>query len=71
MNDTTVQIINCETGEEIIREMTTEELKQYKEDCLNSERTKMKAQSEANAKTALLKKLGITADEAKLLLSNV
>jgi len=69
MSDTTVKIINCETGEEIIREMTTEELKQYEEDCSNSERTKMKAQSDANAKTALLKKLGIDESDLKTLLS--
>jgi hypothetical protein len=69
MSDTTVQIINCETGEETIREMTADELKQYEIDRLDSERAKAKALSEAADKAALLTKLGISADEAKLLLS--
>jgi hypothetical protein len=69
MSDLTVQIINCETGEEIVREMTADELKQYEKDRLDSEKAKAKAQAEADAKAALLTKLGITADEAALLLS--
>jgi hypothetical protein len=69
MSDLTVQIIDCQTGEEIVREMTADELKQYEKDRLDSEKAKAKAQAEADAKAALLTKLGITADEAALLLS--
>jgi hypothetical protein len=68
MNDTTVQIIDCETGKEVIREMNAEELKQYKIDQADSVARKAKIEAEANMKAALLAKLGITADEAKLLL---
>ena len=69
MSDLSVQIIDCQTGEEIVREMTADELKQYEKDRLDSEKAKAKAQAEADAKAALLTKLGITADEAALLLS--
>jgi hypothetical protein len=69
MSDLTVQIINCETGEEIVREMTADELVQYEKDNLESEKARIKAQADADAKAALLSKLGITADEAALLLS--
>ena len=69
MSDLTVQIIDCQSCEEIVREMTADELKQYEKDRLDSEKAKAKAQAEADAKAALLTKLGITADEASLLLS--
>lgn len=64
-----IQIINVETGEDIVREMNDEEFAQYKKDQA-AEKAKSDAQNEAEiAKTALLEKLGITEDEAKLLLS--
>jgi hypothetical protein len=59
-------IHNSETGEVIEREMTDTELENYKT-AKNAYDTK---QAEAEAgKAAILAKLGITADEAKLLLS--
>ena len=60
---------NCETGEAIEREMTKEEADQYKK---NQEATAIRLaeqEARANAKAALLDRLGITADEAALLLS--
>ena len=62
-------IHNVETGEVIEREMNAEELEQWEAD-----KAKAKAEAEAKAeveaaKAALLEKLGITEDEAKLLLS--
>lgn len=68
MSDLTVQIIDCETGKEVIREMNADELKQYEIDQAASVARKAKVEAEANAKAALLAKLGITAEEAKLLL---
>lgn len=63
-----VKIVNAETGEEIEREMNAEELAQLKID-------KDRAESEANAqiaqqsaKQAIFDRLGITAEEAALLL---
>jgi hypothetical protein len=66
---TTIVIHNTETGEIIERDMTAEELAQHQKDLANAEAEKVKKQQKAAAKEALLEKLGITADEAKLLLS--
>jgi hypothetical protein len=68
MSDTTVQIIDCETGTETVREMTADELKQYEIDQADAVKRKTKAVADADAKAALLAKLGITAEEAALLL---
>ncbi len=69
MTNPTIKIHNVETGEIIEREMTADELAQYEADVTNAE---IKATAEAQKaadKAALLSKLGITEDEAKLLLS--
>ena len=66
---TTIVIHNTETGEIIERDMTAEELAQHQKDLANAEAEKVKKQQKAAAKEALLEKLGISADEAKLLLS--
>ncbi len=69
MTRPTVRIHNLETDEIIDREMTDAEFAQYEAD-----QAAYAAQAEAEAakaaeKEALLERLGITADEAKLLLS--
>lgn len=65
---TTIKIVNVETGEEIERKMNADELAQYEAD-------KAAAQAEAEAlaakestRQAILDRLGLTADEAELLL---
>ena len=64
-----ITIHNVETGEIIEREMNAEELAQYEIDKTNAA-AKSQAEAEAAAaKAALLEKLGITEEEAKLLLS--
>ena len=68
MSDTTVQIIDCKTGTEIIREMTSDEIAQYELDKASSIARAQEKLDQAATKTALLAKLGITEDEAKLLL---
>jgi len=60
---------NCETGIEIIRDATDAEMAQMKLDAINHAEEKIKTEAKALAKSALLAKLGITEDEAKLLLS--
>ena len=63
-----IKIHNVETGEVIEREMNAEELAQQAKDKSEAKaRTEAEAKAEAD-KAALLAKLGITADEAKLLL---
>lgn len=69
MTKETITIHNVETGEIITREMNAEELAQLAADKLAGDAIKAtQAKAEAD-KAALLAKLGITADEAKLLLS--
>ena len=66
---TTIKIHNVETNEVIEREMNAEELAQLE---ANKTIADAQAQAEAEAeaaKAALLDKLGITEEEAKLLLS--
>ena len=64
-----VRIHNLATNEIIDREMTASELAEY-EAGQKLQADKLAAQEKATAdKAALLAKLGITADEAKLLLS--
>ena len=65
--------INCATGVETIHELTDAEIAQREADAQAAATAQAeedaKAASDAVAKDALLTKLGITADEAKLLLA--
>jgi hypothetical protein len=63
-----VKIVNCETGEEIVRDATDAEIAQIELDAANAAAAKAEAEAKAAEKQALLDRLGITADEAKLLL---
>ena len=74
MTDTPMAIeVNCTTGEVIERPLTAEEITQRETDAAAYAARKAeedaKAAQDAVAKDALLTKLGITADEAKLLLA--
>jgi hypothetical protein len=70
---TTAIEVNCATGEVVERPLTTEELAQREADAAAFAAKKheedAKAAADAEAKAALLTKLGITEDEAKLLLA--
>ena len=63
------KIIDCTTGEVTERELTDEEIAQQKSDEAVIAGQKAEAQAKAKAKAELLERLGITADEAKLLLA--
>jgi hypothetical protein len=65
----TIKIHNIETNEIIEREMTTEELAQWEIDKVNTEAIKQAEADKVAQRQALLDKLGITEEEAKLLLS--
>ncbi len=69
---TTAIEINCETGEVIERPLTADEIAANEAAAARAEADRLAAQAEAEAKAeakaALLEKLGITEDEAKLLL---
>jgi hypothetical protein len=64
----TKTIHNAETGEIIEREFTKEEYQQYEIDASNITAIKAEIETKAAQKQALLDKLGIDANEAKLLL---
>jgi hypothetical protein len=64
-----VKIVNAQTGEEIIRDMNEAELAQLEIDKAAAEAQIQAMEEKASAKAALLSRLGMTEDEAKLLLS--
>jgi len=69
---TTAIEINCETGEVIERPLTADEIAANEAAAAQAEADRLAAEAEAavkaQAKAALLQKLGISEDEAKLLL---
>jgi len=65
---TTIKIVDTETGEVTERQMTKDELDQSKKDAADALARVQAETAKAEAKVALLEKLGITEDEAKLLL---
>ncbi len=64
-----VKEYNCETQEEIVRDATVAEIAQMAKDKAEADARQAEAEAKATAKTALLSRLGITAEEAVLLLS--
>ena len=67
-NTAQIKIVNCETGEEIIRDANTEEIAQMEIDAANAAASKAEAEAKETARQAILDRLGLTADEAKLIL---
>jgi len=63
-----VTIHNVETGEIIVQPMTDDEIAVVENDRLETEAMVAEKAQKAAAKAALLERLGITADEAALLL---
>ena len=64
-----VRIHNIETDEIIDREMNDAEFAQYQADQAAQATLQAEAEAKAAAKAALLEQLGITEEQAKLLLS--
>ena len=69
MTNPMIRIHNVETDEIIDREMNDAEYKQHLKDVAEYEANQVEAEAKATAKAALLDRLGITAEEATLLLS--
>ncbi len=69
MTKPTIKIVNAETGAEIEREMNAAEFKQYEKDQAEAQAEADAVSAKATEKAALLARLGISDDEAKLLLS--
>jgi hypothetical protein len=68
MTNPMVKIHNAETGEVIEREMNAQELAQWQKEKTEKEAEEQTKIEQAAAKQALLNKLGITQEEAALLL---
>ena len=66
-------IINCETGEQTEVELTAEEIAQREADAVKAEADKVAKDAQlaeqAKVKAAVLKRLGLSEEEAKALLS--
>ena len=63
-----VKIVNCETGEEIVRDATAAEIAQMEIDKANAISAKAEADAKETAKAAILDRIGLTADELKTIL---
>jgi hypothetical protein len=63
-----ITIHDLETNQIIEREMTAEEMTQWQADKVEAENAKATAAAKAHERAALLARLGITEDEARLLL---
>ena len=63
-----VKIVDCETGEEIIRDANAQEISEI--EARQAAKTEIQAEAEAKEaeRQAILDRLGLTADEAKLIL---
>ena len=59
---------NCETGEEIVRDATSEEIAQMKIDADNAVAAKAEAEARLATKQAILDRIGLTADELQTIL---
>lgn len=66
-------IVNCETGEQTVRDLTPEEIAEREAQAAAYAEQQAAAEAEAaakaEAKAALLARLGMTAEEAALLLA--
>jgi len=67
-NKPQVKIVNCETGEEIVRDATAEEIAQMEIDAANAATQKAEAETKEADRQAILNRLGLTADELKTIL---
>jgi hypothetical protein len=67
-NTPQIKEVNCTTGEEFVRDATTEEIVQIELDAANSKQERIQAEAKATAKAAILDRLGLTADELQTIL---
>jgi hypothetical protein len=67
-NTPQLKFVNIETGEEIVRDATVEEIAQMEIDTANAAARKAEVEARETARQTILDRLGLTADEAKLLL---
>jgi hypothetical protein len=64
------KIVNLETGEETLRDFTADEIAKIEAAQAKSLAEQLETEAKKASRAALLDKLGITADEAQLLLGS-
>jgi hypothetical protein len=64
----TVRIHDLELNEVIDRQMNDDEFAQYQTDKANADASKIEADAKETAKAAILDRIGLTADELKMIL---
>jgi hypothetical protein len=67
-NTPQVKIVNCETGEEIVRDANAQEIAQMELDKAEAEARKAEAKTKETARAAILDRIGLTADELQTIL---
>jgi len=67
-NTPQVKIVNCQTGEQIVRDANADEIAQMEIDAANAQAIKAEAEAKATAKATILNRIGLTADELKMIL---
>jgi len=68
MSKPIVKIVNVEIGEEIEREMNDAEFEQYEKDQITFAKAQADKKAKELAREALLERLGISEEEARLIL---
>jgi hypothetical protein len=63
-----IKIVNVETGEEIVRDATAEEIAQMELDTAEAKAEKAAAEAKATQRKAILDRIGLTADELQTIL---
>jgi len=63
-----IKIVDVATGEVIVRDANAEEISQMELDAANAAAAKTKAEAREAQRQAILDRLGLTEEEAKLLL---
>jgi hypothetical protein len=63
-----IKIVNVETGEEIVRDATADEIKQMQANTNAALAQKAEVEAKSIAKAAILDRIGLTADELKTIL---
>jgi hypothetical protein len=63
-----IKIVNCTTGEEIIRDANAEELAQMEIDAADSQARNLELKNKEADRQTILDRIGLTADELKTIL---
>jgi hypothetical protein len=63
-----VKIVDVETGEEIVRDATADEIAQREADAAEAITRKAEAEAKQTQRAAILDRIGLTADELKTIL---